>query len=191
MPVCRGPLHHDARDALREGVLEGLVGRNQHGCDQRAVAEGGDAVERHLASARTHPIPVAVGAASAESGAQGPSVAFQLEYLDRLAAAVVRRVHGVAATRGGSKAQSMQQCLLRIERARAGRVFRAIRTRRCGAHGIQVLDGLRLSIDEVQSAARRHAAGQHPPRVRDHDQIFGVGYAEMKVRPPDGAHAGA
>ena len=87
---------------------------------------------------------------------------------------MVRGVDGVASVGRRTQAQAVQHGLLRIERARAARVFRLVGSRVRGADGVQVPHRLRLRVDDVKTAAGRHAAGHHPARVRDDDEVFGV-----------------
>ena len=57
------------RDALREGVLEGLVGRISTVATSVPSLKAATLLNDILPGARTHPIHVAVGAASAEAPA--------------------------------------------------------------------------------------------------------------------------
>ena len=151
-----------------------LVRRDQHGRDQRAVAECGDAVEGHLARCEHAADP---------RGGRRRTARIELEYFDGLAAAVIRRVYGVAASRRWTNAEAVEQRLLRIEGAWAHGVFRLVGARVGGAGGVEVLHRLRARIHEMQPAARRHATRQHPPRVRHEHEVFRIGHAANEREP--------
>lgn len=86
-----------------------------------------------------------------------PSV--DVERLDGLAAAVVRRVKRVIAGLCGTQAQPVQDRLTRIERTRATGETIPVRARRRVTR-IERLRPFRSRVDEVQSSARIHAAGR-------------------------------
>src|SRR4030095_16748166 len=121
--------------ALREGIFERLVRRDQHGRDQSAVAECGNAVEGHLAR-REH--------AADPRGSRRRTAHVELEDFHRLTAAVIRRVDGVAASRGWTNAEAMEQRLLWIEGSWAHGVFGLVGARVRGAGGAEVLRRVRV-----------------------------------------------
>ena len=109
---ARRPHQHHAGVLLGKRILEGHARQDQHGRDQRPVGERRDAVGGQLVG-QGH------AADPGDRRHRRARAHVHLEDLDRLAAAVVGGVDGVAAGRAGPQAQAMQQRLLRVERARA------------------------------------------------------------------------
>ena len=168
---------------LRERILEGLAGKNQHGRDERAVGECSDAVERHVV--RRHD--------AADPGSRGCGAArVELEYLHRLAAAVVRRVDGVAAVARCAQAQAMQHRLFGIERTGTARVFRLVGARVRGAG--RRTGSAPSSPGCPRCEGRCRAPCRWPPSSdcsgrRTRSSAFWT--PQTKLSPPDGAHPDA
>jgi hypothetical protein len=77
----------------------------------------------------------------------------------------------------------MQERLFGIERAGAVRILCTIGALIRGPDRIEVLDGLRPRVHEVQSAAGRHPTRQHPACVRHEHQIFRIRHTTDEREP--------
>src|SRR4029434_1654510 len=97
--------------------FERLAGKTQYGCDERAIGECGNAVERHVVR-RQH--------AANPGGRWGGAADVELECFHRLSTALVGGIDGIAAVRGRTQTQAVEHCLLRIERTWTARVPRLV-----------------------------------------------------------------
>ena len=142
-----------------------LSGKNQHGGDERAVGECGDAVERHLVRRRARSRSTWPWArrrwrrARRLRPTRGRRGSWRRRCSGRLAAG--RRLRPCSTACFGSSGPGQLAYFVRSARAFAA------------PDGVEVPHRLRLCVHEVQAAAGRHAARHHPSRVRDEHEVFG------------------